>query len=135
MEEKKISVDPMALAFAKVMTVFTIIGIALMVAPSIPYFMGYNQYISLQMASKYWNESTVNFWKHVKGITVHGYDWIFTNLEYTDCQSMIGVLLLMITPLLSMISAIPKADQKVFKLLLLLAAVEFAISMIVKGIL
>lgn len=132
---EEVRVDPMALIFAKIMTIFTIVGIVLMVVPSILYFMGQNQYISLQMASKYWHEPTAEFWKHVKGITVHGYDWIFSNLEYTDCQSMIGVLLLMLTPLLSMIAAIPKATQKVYKILLFIAAVEFAISIIVKGIL
>jgi len=133
-EDREIQVDPMALAFAKVMTIFTIVGIVLMVVPAIFYFMGQNQYIPLHVAAKYWHESAVKFWKDAMHETVHGYDWIFSNLQYTDCQSMIGVLLLMITPLLSMFAAIPRAPQKVYKILLIVASIEFIISMVVKGI-
>lgn len=133
-EKREIRVDPMALAFAKIMTIFTIIGIILMVVPAIFYFMGQNQYIPLTKASLYWQNSTVKFWEHVKGSPVHGYDWIFSNLQYTDCQSMIGVLLLMITPLLSMLASMARAPQKAYKILLLVASIEFIISMVVKGI-
>jgi len=131
---EEIKVDPMALAFAKIMTVFTVIGIVLMVAPAILYFMGQNQYIPLSDAMKHWHESTVDFWKNVKGITVHGYDWIFKNIQYTDCQSLIGVLMLMITPLLSMLAAVVKAPNKVYAILLLVASVEFILSIVLKGI-
>ena len=132
--EREIKVDHMALTFAKIMTVFTIIGIVLMVIPAIFYFMGLNQYIPLSEATQYWQNPTVEFWKQVKGISVHGYDWIFKNLQYSDCQSMVGVLLLMTAPLLSMFAAIIKAS-KVYKLLLLVASAEFVISMVIKGIL
>jgi len=133
--EKEVKVERMGMSFAKIMTVFTVIGIVVMVIPAIFYFMGQNQYISLQVASKYWNEPTAKFWEHVKGKPVHGYSWIFDNLSYTDCQSMIGVLLLMITPLLSMLASMVTAPQKAFKILLLVASIEFVISMVVKGIL
>ncbi len=132
---EKIRVDPMALAFAKLMTIFTVVGIILMVAPAILYFMGQNQYIPLSKAMYYWGNSTVKFWKNVKGITVHGYDWVFKNLQYTDCQSMIGVILLMLTPLISMFAAIAKAPSKVYAILLLIASAEFILSIILKGIL
>ncbi len=131
---EKIEVDPMALAFAKIMTIFTIIGIVLMVAPAILYFMGQNQYIPLSKAMDYWHESTVDFWKDVKGITVHGYDWVFENLQYTDCQSMIGVLLLMMTPLISMLAAAARTPNKTYAILLLVASAEFILSIILKGI-
>jgi hypothetical protein len=135
MEEKReIFVDEMAIVFGKVMTIFTVIGIIAMVLPAIFYFMGYNQYIPLDVASKYWHEPALNFWKDAMNKTVHGYDWIFANLKYTDCQSMIGVLIMMITPLLSMVAAIVKAPQKVYKILLFLAALEFIISLLVKGV-
>ncbi|NPA40471.1 MAG: hypothetical protein GXO57_08535 [Thermodesulfobacteria bacterium] len=133
-EKREIYVDPMGLAFGKVMTIFTIIGVILMVAPAIFYFLGKNQYIPLDKAALYWSNATVDFWKHIKGAPVHGYNWIFDNLKYTDCLSMIGVLLLMITPLISMFAAIVKAPQKAYKILLFIAAVEFIISMIVKGV-
>ncbi len=133
--EREIEVDQMALAFAKIMTIFTIIGIVLMIIPAVFYFMGQNQYIPLSEATKYWQNPTVDFWKQIKGVSIHGYDWIFKNLQYSDCQSMIGVLLLMIAPLLSMFAAIPKASGKIYKVLLLIASAEFIVSIILKGIL
>ncbi len=132
MEEKKVHVDPMGYPFAKVMTISTIIGIVLMIVPGIAYFAGINPYVPLNVASEYWGNSTVNFWINVKGESVHGYGWIFENLQYTDCMSMLGVIVLMLTPLFSMIASIPKAD-KIFKVLLVIAIVEFIVAIIVKG--
>ncbi len=130
----EVNVDRMSLLFAKTMTVFMLIGVLLMVVPSAIYFTGQDQYIPLEKAYRYWNKTTIQFWLHVKGVQVHGYDWFFKNLEYSDCQSMIGVFLLMLTPLISMIAAISRAPR-IFKFLLGAAAVEFIISIIVKGVL
>ncbi|WP_202319162.1 hypothetical protein [Archaeoglobus neptunius] len=130
----EVSVDRMSLLFARVMTIFMIAGIILMVVPSAVYFAGEDQYIPLEKAYRHWNRTTDQFWIHVKGIQVHGYGWIFRNLEYSDCQSMVGVFLLMLTPLISMVAAIFRAP-KVFRLLFGIAAVEFVISIIVKGVL
>jgi len=131
-QNRQIEVDEMGLAFGKSMIVFTIIGIVMMVLPAIVYFLGYRQYIPLEQVSKYWTGSAVEFWKNTKGFHVHGYGWIFNNLFYTDTLSMLGVLLLMITPLISMVVAIFKAPGRAFKILLFLAAVEFVISIFVK---
>ena len=47
---------------------------------------------------------------------------------------MIGVLLLMMTPLLSMLAAVVKAPNKVYAILLLVASAEFILSIVLKGI-
>ncbi len=132
--EREIRVDEMGLAFAKTMMVFTVVGIVLMVLPAIAYFMGINQYVPLTEAHKYWRLSANDFWLNVTGRTVTGYSWIFDHLDKTDCLSMIGVLLLMITPLLSMLAAVVKAEDRTYRVLLLIAALEFIASILVKSL-
>ncbi len=131
-QEREVKVDEMGLAFGKSMIVFTIIGIIMMIVPAILYFIGIRQYIPLADVSKYWGGSAVEFWQHTKGFHVHGYGWIFNNLFYTDTLSMLGVLLLMITPLISMLAAMFKGPTKAYKILLFLAAVEFVVSILFK---
>ncbi len=132
--EREIRVDEMGLAFAKTMMIFTVVGIVLMVLPAIAYFMGINQYVPLTEAHKYWRLSANDFWLNVTGRTVTGYSWIFDHLDKTDCLSMIGVLLLMITPLLSMLAAVVKAEDRTYRVLLLIAALEFIASILVKSL-
>ena len=130
---REVEVDPMALAFARVMTILTVVGIILMVIPAIFYFAGQGQYIPLETATRYWQDPTLKFWREVKGIEVHGYEWIFENLEYSDCQSMLGVLLLMLTPLFSIIAASFRTPSNIYRILLIVALVEFVVSVFVKG--
>ncbi len=132
--EREIRVDEMGLAFAKTMMIFTVVGIVLMVLPAIAYFMGINQYVPLTEAHKYWRLSANDFWLNVTGRTVTGYSWIFDHLDKTDCLSMIGVLLLMITPLLAMLAAVVKAEDRTYRMLLLIAALEFIASILVKSL-
>ena len=132
--EREITVDKMGLAFAKVMTTFILIGIVLMVLPAILYFMGINQYVPLAKASKYWGQSASKFWVNVTGRQVTGYSWIFDHFNKTDCLSMFGALVVMITPLLAMLAGAVKAENKTYRTLLLIAAVEFIASILVKSI-
>jgi len=131
--KKEITVDIMGITFSKAMIVFTIIGIITMVVPAIIYFLGYSQYIPQTEVSKYWIEPAVSFWMHIKGSEIHGYSWIFKNLRYTDCLSMLGVLILMLTPLFSILAGMIKAENKIFRILLFLSAIEFIVSIIFKG--
>ncbi len=127
-----IQVDDMGLAFGKTMIAFTVIGVVMMVVPAILYFMGIRPYIPLAEVSKFWTGSAAEFWQHVKGFQVHGYGWIFHNLAYMDTLSMLGVLLLMITPLISMLAAMIKAPTTTYRVLLALGALEFLISIFYK---
>jgi len=131
---KEITVDEMGFAFAKVMMIFIVIGIVLMVIPAIFYFMGINQYVPITEASKYWGQSASDFWLNVTGKQITGYSWIFSNLNKTDCLSMIGALVLMMTPLLAMLAGAAKAKDKTYRTLLLIAAAEFIASILVKSI-
>ena len=130
--KQEVRVDDMGLAFGKTMIVFTIIGIVMMVVPAIFYFAGIKQYIPLSEVNRSWAGSASEFWQNTKGIQVHGYGWIFNHLLYTDTLSMLGVLLLMMTPLLSMLAAMFKAPNKTYKMLFLAAALEFIVSIMFK---
>ncbi len=131
-EERKIQVDEMGLIFGKTMIIFTVIGVVMMVIPAIFYFLGVRPYIPLAEVSKYWTGSAAEFWQQVKGFQVHGYGWIFHNLGYMDTLSMLGVLLLMITPLISMVAAIFRAPSLIYRILLFLGAAEFLLSVFLK---
>ncbi|WP_297057329.1 hypothetical protein [Thermosulfurimonas sp.] len=131
-EERKIQVDEMGLVFGKTMIIFTVLGVIMMVIPAILYFLGIRPYIPLAEVSKYWTGSAAEFWRQVKGFEVHGYGWIFKNLGYMDTLSMLGVLLLMITPLISMLAAVFKAPSLTYRILLLVGAAEFIISLLFK---
>ncbi len=131
-EHEEVKVEDMELVFGKTMIVFTIVGIVMMVIPAIFYLAGVRQYLPLSEVSKYWAGSASEFWQNTKGIHLHGYGWIFNNLFYTDILSMLGVLLLMITPLISMLASMFKASSKTYGILFLLAALEFIISILFK---
>ncbi len=133
--DTKIEVDRMGLVFAKVIRVLTIVAIIVLIVPAIFYFMGQRQYISLKKAALYWNESATAFWKSLIGKSVHGYGWIFAHIHYTDCLSLIGVMLLMITPLIGIIIAIPAEHRRAYRVLLSLISIEFIVAIILRGIL
>ncbi len=134
MAEKEVMVDRMGIVFANIIRVLTIIGVIVLLVPAIFYFMGQNQYIPLKKASEYWHEPAVVFWKDVMKRTVHGFGWIFSHLKYTDCQSLVGVIILIITPLIGVLAAIPTGPQKAYKVLLAIMTIEFIIAIIIRGI-
>ena len=131
---REIRVESMSLVFAKIMTLFTITGVILMVIPAVAYFMGINQYVPLNEVSKYWNMTANEFWMHTTHKQVTGYEWIFSHLDKMDSLSMIGVLLLMITPMLSMIAGAVKAENNTYRLLLLTAALMFIVAIFLKSL-
>ncbi len=130
--DKKINVDEMGVIFAKAMVIFSIIGIILIVVPSIGYFLGYRQYLPQSEVISHWSEPVAKFWIDIKTVQPHGYSWIFKNLNYTDTFSMIGVMVLLFTPFFSIIAAMFKTPAKIYKILLAISAVEFILSIVLK---
>jgi len=129
---KKTKVDSMGLSFSKTMIIFTIAGIIMMVVPAIAYFIGYRQFIPHDEVVRYWANPVAKFWMLTKGAPVHGYGWIFDNLGYSDSVSMIGVMLLLVTPLFAMIAAAIKASGGIFRFLFFVSAIEFIVSIVFK---
>ncbi len=129
-----IKVDKMGYSFARIMSIVTLIGIILMVVPTILYLTGADQYVPITVAEKYWSQTANDFWINVTGKPVKGYSWIFDHLEYMDCLSMLGIIILMFTPLISIILAGFAAPSKVYKMLLFLAAIEFILAVVIKSV-
>jgi|Deesub1362A_J573_1020465.scaffolds.fasta_scaffold00378_4 hypothetical protein len=125
----EIEVDPMNITFAKVMEIFTIIGLIAMIIPAIGYFAGVSQFVDLQDAVKHWDKPAGKFWEETKQIEISGYAWFLDNLNYMDCLSILGIVVLALAPLLSLIATIPKS-KGVYVLLLTILVVEFIIAIL-----
>ncbi len=126
---KEVRVDPINLRFARVMEILTIVGLLVMIIPAIGYFMGINQFVSLKEAIMHWDEPAHKFWEEMKGMEISGYSWFLNNLTYADCLSIIGIVILALTPLISLIVSISKAE-KLYKVLLLILVIEFIIAIV-----
>lgn len=126
---KEVKVDPMNTTFAKVMEIFTLIGLIVMIVPAIGYFAGISQFVELKEAVKHWDEPSSKFWEEVKGIEISGYSWFLNNLTYMDCLSILGIVVLAIAPLLSIIITIPKS-RGIYTILLAILAIEFIIAIL-----
>jgi len=126
---REVRVDPVNIRFARVMEILTVVGLLVMIIPAIGYFMGINQFVSLEEAIKHWDEPAHKFWEDMKGMEISGYSWFLNNLSYTDCLSIVGIVILALTPLISLIVSIPKAE-KLYKVLLFILAVEFVIAIV-----
>ncbi len=126
---KGVEVDPMNTTFAKTMEILTYIGLVVMIVPGIIYIVTGIGYVNTADAVENWGKSASEFWKATKGIEVHGYSWFLNNLTYFDCLSIIGIVILAITPLVSMIASITKADSK-YKVILLIVVIEFIVAIV-----
>jgi len=126
---KEVKVDSVNLRFARVMEILTMVGLLVMIIPAIGYFMGVNEFVSLKEAIMHWDEPAHKFWEETKGMKISGYSWFLNNLTYTDCLSIIGIVILALTPLISLIVSIPKAE-KLYKVLLLILVIEFIIAIV-----
>ncbi len=126
---KEVEVDPMNTIFARVMEILTFMGLIVMIIPAIGYFVGINQFVELQDAVEYWDKPASKFWEDTKNIEISGYSWFIDNLTYMDCLSIIGVVLLAITPLASLIAAIPRT-KGIYTILLVILVVEFIIAIV-----
>ncbi|WP_457548484.1 hypothetical protein [Archaeoglobus sp.] len=126
---KGVEVDPMNTAFAKTMEILTYVGLVLMIVPGLIYFVTGIGYVNTADAVANWGKSANEFWKATKGIEIHGYSWFLNNLSYFDCLSIVGVVILAITPLASIVAAMVKADTK-YKIILLIAMIEFIVAIV-----
>ncbi len=126
---REVKVDPMNTAFARTMEILTYIGLILMIVPGLIYILTGIGYVDTVKAVENWGKSASEFWKSTKGIEVHGYSWFLNNLSYFDCLSIIGIVILAVTPLFSMIASMVKADTK-YKIILLIAVIEFVVAIV-----
>ncbi len=81
--------------YARVIEIMTAIAVAIMVLSLILYGShALPPYVTLAEIVKYWKLASTKFWMMLKGIRIHGYDWIFAHLAHADMIGMISVLFL-----------------------------------------
>jgi len=126
---EEVEVEPMNKVFARVMEVMTLIGLIVMIVPGLISLTGENVYVDPIKTVQNWDKPAEEFWTDVKGIRIHGYDWFLTNLEYFDCISLVGVVILALTPIVSILATIPKAPR-IYKLILTVVLVEMLFAIV-----
>ncbi|WP_456468680.1 hypothetical protein [Archaeoglobus sp.] len=129
MAETDVEVEPMNKIFARVMELTTIVGLVVMIVPGLISLSGENVYVDPIHTVNNWDKSAEEFWHDAKGISIHGYDWIFENLERFDCISLFGVVILALAPMLSILAAIPSAP-KIYKVILGIVAAELVFAIV-----
>lgn len=122
-------VDPMGVAFAKAMEIFTYIGLAAMLIPGVIYLFGVRPFTDVHKVAAHWGEPATEFWKSVNDMTIHGYSWFLSHLAYMDMLCIAGVAILALVPLVSIFAAMLKAKGP-YKPLLLLLLAEFAFAIV-----
>jgi len=127
MEDVKL--DGMSQTFIRVMEFLTVIGLVVMIIPAIGYFAGIRQFVDVKETVRHWDKPASKFWEETRQINVDGYSWLRDNITYTDCLSILGIIVLMLAPLLSIIAAIPKSEG-IYALLFLVLAIEFLIAVL-----
>ncbi len=81
--------------YARIIEIMTGIAVAIMVLSLILYGShALPPYVTLEEIVKYWKLAATKFWMVLKGIKIHGYDWIFAHLAHADMIGMISVLFL-----------------------------------------
>jgi hypothetical protein len=125
----EVEVDPMNTTFARVMELLTIVGLMAMIIPAIGYFAGLGQFVDLHDAVKHWDKPAGKFWEETKNIEISGYSWFLDNLNYMDCLSILGIVILALAPLLSLVATIPKS-KGIYVVLLIVLVIEFIIAIL-----
>jgi len=128
MQEKEIQVDSMNTSFARVMEIFTWIGLITMVIFGLLYLFDLNSYVSVASVISHWGNSESKFWQETKGIRISGYLFL-KHLNTVDCLSMVGVCILALAPLFSVVAALFRS-KKIYTILLLILTVEFIFAII-----
>ncbi|WP_290596608.1 MULTISPECIES: hypothetical protein [unclassified Archaeoglobus] len=122
--EVRVKIDFVNSIFADVMRVMCNVGLMLIVLFSMFYFAGINPSDNLNLEVQKWSNSASTFWKEVKGIDAKGYSWFLTNLLDPENDIILSVVLLALTPVVGLITAIPRASG-MLRIIFLIITIEF----------
>ena len=126
---KEAEVEPMNTVFARVMEIMTTIGLVVMIVPGLISLTGQNVFIDPVHTVNNWDKPAEEFWMDAKGMRIHGYGWIIENLERFDCLSLVGIVILALTPMVSIVAAMTKAPR-IYKLILLIVLAELSFAIV-----
>ena len=128
MSNKEVYIDPMNTTFARVMEIFTWIGLIVMVVFGLLYLFGLSSYVDMASVVNHWGDSASKFWEETKGIHISGYVFLH-HLNTMDCLSLIGISILALAPLFALVGALFRA-KGIYIVLLLILIAEFIFAII-----
>ena len=114
-------------SFARVMRILTWAGLIILVVFGILYICGINATYDASLIMEHWNEPASQFWLSVRGREAEGYAWFLSFLPSMDSFAMTGIVLLMLTPLITLLFTVWKM-KGLYLILLIVLIVEFMFS-------
>lgn len=121
--------DPISERFVRIMEIFAFIGMVGMMVAGIAYFVGPSRFVPIEAVVQYWDRPAREFWTLIGESEPGGYACFLKHLNYADSLSILGVLFLMLTPMLSILAAIPKS-RGIHMILFLILVFEFVVAML-----
>jgi len=116
--------DPVSKTFSKILSIFTLIGMCLILVFGLMYLLGINSYLDVFFTALYWNQPSDQFWVKVKGSRVFDYSWFLSNLNSTDSLCMLGIAVLCLAPVLGICISLFKT-KGIYRVLLSIIIIEF----------
>jgi hypothetical protein len=118
---------PINMTFARTMKICTWAGLIILFVFGILYLSGINATYDASLIMRNWDKPVSQFWLSVRGLETQGYAWFLSHLRGMDSLAMTGILLLLLTPLIALLSIVGRL-KGLYLILMLILIVEFLFS-------
>jgi len=115
--------------FARIMRILTWAGLILLVLFGVLYLSGIYATYDTALIMQHWDKPASQFWLEVGGEEAHGYCWFLSFLPSMDSLAMTGIMLLALTPLITLLFVVWKM-KGLYLILLVVLIVEFLFSVL-----
>ena len=115
------------MTFARTMRILTWIGLIVLFVFGIFYLFGVNVKYGPSLIMQNWDKPASQFWLEVKGQEARGYAWFLSFVPSMDSLAMTGIMLLLLTPLITLMFAVWHL-KGMYLVLVLILIVEFLFS-------
>ena len=122
--------DSMNDRFARVMVIVSRIGLIAMVVCGVLWLFNFDPYVNRSIALAHCTDSASLFWKEGAGAKTGGYAWFLTKLKYTDCLTILAVIVLAVAPLISLVATIPRCTRKIYVCFMAVIALELGFAIL-----
>jgi hypothetical protein len=114
--------------FSRTLMIGTWVGLGVLVLFGGAYLAGFRSFVEIEAAAQNWDKPVSQFWLSVHGEQIRGYGWFFSRLWRMDSASMVGILLLVCTPLMAL-TTIMWSVRRLYLILILILIVEYLFSL------
>lgn len=121
--------DKAGKSFSTAIKVCTITGLIVMIIFGFLYFIGMNPLIDLMYTINNWDKTSDNFWRELSAGKEYPRTWFLVSIGKTDSLSIMGIIILTLSPLFALISILNKVD-KIYRYMIILLIIELAFSII-----